>query len=197
MAYEKKERLFNLIKEKAFEEKKDWITLASGKKTHFYFDLKQVTCDPEGISEISKLIYSQIKDIEGIKSVGGLESGSISISTAVSQLSYNIDKDDALAQFYVRKTAKTHGLAKLVEGIIQSPAVIVDDVVTTGESALKAVRELRGMGQKVDYLLAIVFRDTKEVKERLEKENAIKILNFFYEDEFIPVEKREQKLIEV
>lgn len=197
MADKQKERLFNLIKEKAFEEKEKPVTLSSGIETKFYFDLKQITCDPEGINNIAQLLYAQIKKIGGIKSVGGLEAGSISISTAISQLSYNIDKSNAIAAFYVRKKAKPHGLEKLIEGIIESPAVVVDDVVTTGKSALKAIKELRERDHKVDYLLAIVFRDTKEVKEKLEKENKIKILNLFYENDFIPIKKRERELIEI
>lgn len=192
-----KESLFNLIAEKAFKHLKEEVTLASGIKTHYYFDLKQVTCHPKGINEVAKVLHELIINLgENIQSVGGLESGSISISTAVSQLSYNLNPESALTSFYVRKEAKKHGLGKQIEGIVRSPTVVVDDVVTTGDSALKAVQVLKDSNVDVKYLICIVYRDSPEKKEEFEKKSGIKLLNVFFESDFIQKYKEQHKLIE-
>ena len=135
--------------------------LTSGATSHHYFDLKLLNGNPEGINTVAKIRYGYIKDI-GAKSVGGLESGSIPISTAVSQLSYTEHLHDPqnplINSFYVRKKIKEHGAQKLIEGVIQSPAVVIDDVITSGGSALKAVRAVREEGHECLLLLCIIFR---------------------------------------
>ena len=192
LSSEQRNSLFQLIYEKSFAYKKDPILLSSGKYSNYYFDLKQVTGNSKGINEIAEILYEQIKQIGSIKSVGGLESGSISISTAISQ--YSGSQNDDISSFYVRKKPKEHGLSKWIEGIHSTPAVIVDDVVTTGESALKALRVVKDEKINVHYLFAIVYRDSPEAKEKFEKENDIKLINLFYESEFI--KKYKESLIE-
>lgn len=192
-----KESLFNLIWDEAFQHKDDLIRLASGKETHYYFDLKKVTGHPRGINDVASILYDQILTLGNIRSVGGLESGSISISTAISLLSYNRNPNSPLTSFYVRKEAKKHGLKKLVEGIITSPTVVVDDVVTSGKSAIDAVEALKSEGIDVNYLICIVYRDTPEMKKEFEKKYGIKLLNIFYEKEFTDMyEKHHRQPIE-
>jgi len=192
LSTEQRIALFELIYDKSFISSKKPIPLSSGKYSNYYFDLKQVTGDPRGINEIAKILHAQIEKIGGIKSVGGLESGSIAISTAISQ--FSLQNQDPISSFYVRKKPKEHGLSKWIEGKAIRPAVIVDDVVTTGESALNALNVLKEEGIDVQYLFAIVYRDTPETKEKFEKENNIKLLNLFYESEFI--EKHKENVIE-
>ena len=192
LSTEQRIALFELIYKKSFIPSKKPILLSSGQHSNYYFDLKQVTGDSRGINEIAKILLSQIEKIGGIKSVGGLESGSIAISTAISQLS--LQSQVPISSFYVKKKPKEHGLSKWVEGKAIQPAVIVDDVVTTGKSALNALNVLKEEKIDVQYLFAIIYRDTPESKEKFEKENNIKLINLFYESEFI--EKHKENVIE-
>lgn len=192
-----RDSLFDLIHKDAFKDLSEEVTLASGKKTQYYFDLKQVTGHPRGINETARALYDLIMGLgENFKSVGGLESGSISIATAISALSHNVNPDNSLTSFYVRKIAKSHGLGKQIEGIVRTPAVIVDDVVTTGDSALRAVKALKDDGIDVKYLICVVYRDSPEKKREFEDKNGIKLVNLFFESEFIKQHKH-NKIIEV
>jgi len=150
--------------------------LASGKFSDHYFDLKTLCGDPTGIIYTAHLIYALIKQINAesgysaapIKSVGGIESGSISIATAVSVISKQ-DKDPdstPLTSFFVRKNRKGHGSRKMIEGIPRSPAVIVDDVVTSGGSALSALGFVRDE-YECNHLLCVIFRGTDRQEESI------------------------------
>lgn len=190
-----RDSLFDLIYKDAFNDLPEEVTLSSGKKTQYYFDLKQVTGHPRGINEVAKALYGLIVGLdEKIKSVGGLESGSISIATAISALSHNANPDNSLTSFYVRKAAKSHGLGKQIEGIARTPAVIVDDVVTTGDSALRAVKALKDGGIDAKYLICIVYRDSPEKKREFEDKNGIKLVNLFFESDFIKQHKHNEPI---
>ncbi len=188
---EDRNTLFNMIYTKSFQYTTNTITLSSGKRTNYYFDLKQVTGDSVGINLAGKLLYEKIKQLGNINSVGGLESGSISISTIISSLS---DRNNELniASFYVRKNAKSHGLGKQVEGVVISPTVIVDDVITTAGSALKAVHILKEMEIEIKSLLSIIYRGTEDDMKQLEQNNGIPIHTIFFEHEFIEKYNQEQ-----
>lgn len=178
-----KQRLANLIVTTgAFEHYDEPKKLSSGKMSHYYFDLKRLTGDPEGINVVAKVLYDHIKQVGGIKSVGGLESGSIAIATAISQLSYNENPGNPIKSFYVRKKAKEYGLQKMIEGCIESPVIVVDDVITTGTSALKAVAEIKTAGHVSKGLLSIVFRGTEDDKKKIESESGFYYL--FAEKDF-------------
>lgn len=179
-----RDTLFDMIYAKSFQYTTDIITLSSGRKTNYYFDLKQITGNPVGINLAGKLLYEKIKQLDNINSVGGLESGSISISTIISSLS-DRQNESKVASFYVRKNAKSHGLGKQVEGVVISPTVIVDDVITTAGSALKAVHILKEMDIEIKSLLSIVYRGTKDDMKQLEQNNNIPIHTLFFEQEFI------------
>ena len=127
---EERSRLADLIEKHAISYSNEPFTLASGAKSNFYFDLRQVSGDAEGITAIARLLYNMITEIGGIKSVGGLESGSISLAAAISQYSYTKNPSSPLTSFYVRK--QSHGAKKRIEGRPQSPVAIVDDVITSG-----------------------------------------------------------------
>jgi len=145
-------RLAELLAEtKAFQYSPDKpFKLASGAESELYFDLRLLNGDPEGINAVAGAFYRRIRDVPDVRAVGGLESGSISIATAVSQLSYLEHQKDPsnplVTSFYVRKEPKTHGTQKTIEGRITSPVVIIDDVITSGMSAIAAVRQVREEG---------------------------------------------------
>lgn len=180
-----KEKLRHLIEStKAFEYHEVPITLAYGKPSHYYFDFRRLTGDPEGINMTANILFDLIEKIGNVQSVGGMESGAIPISTAISHLSLTRSPNNPIRSFYVRKERKKHGLKNIVEGCIKSPCVVVDDVITTGESAIKAIKTIRDEGQQVAYLIAIVFRGTDEDRKRIETENRIKFYYIFKGSEF-------------
>lgn len=155
--------------------------LASGELSDCYFDLRLLCGDPAGIGLVARALGSLIARLNRdgatpgggpVRSVGGLESGSISIATAISLLSgrgllAGPEPAPPLSSFFVRKGRKEHGTGKLIEGVIRPPVVVVDDVITSGGSALAAVRAVRDAGYDCSHLLSIVFRGTPEQEERI------------------------------
>ena len=154
--------LLDLIRIKGVEKKSEGFTLASGKISNLYIDLRRINLDPVGINLVGKITLRKIRELATEAThVGGLETGSIPISTAVTLLS---NGDHPLVGFWVRKQTKDHGLKNLIEGNLtkDSNAVIVDDVVTTGSSSLQAVKAVREFGAKVVQVIAIVDRGAAE-----------------------------------
>lgn len=133
------------------------FTLASGKKASFYLDCRKLTLHPQGANQIGagmlELLGSNLPD-----AVGGMAIGADPITAATITIAGQ--RDLPLLGFIVRKEAKQHGTGRQVEGPVKPgmSAVIVEDVVTSGGSALKAVDAAREFGLKVDRILAIVDR---------------------------------------
>ncbi|MBI1828180.1 MAG: orotate phosphoribosyltransferase [Thaumarchaeota archaeon] len=183
-----RELLFNLIYDNAFTVTDDLIPLASGIKTNFYFDIKRLTGNPEGIKKSAIMLYDEIMKIGNVGSVGGLESGAIPIATAVSH--YSSETQKPIYSFYVRKEPKTIGLSKWIEGRIESPVVVVEDVITTGESAIKAINIIRNEKYEVEYLFSMVFRGNEETRRKIEEKGKIKF-NYIFDAK--PFKERWQK----
>lgn len=137
------------------------VTLASGRKSHFYFNLKPTMLDPEGAALLAQLSLETLAK-ENLDAIGGLEMGAVPISGAVAAMSWISGKP--LPNFFVRKKPKEHGAKLLVEGLIKGETLagktvaIVEDVTTTGESALKAAVAAQESGAKVSLVLTIVDR---------------------------------------
>jgi orotate phosphoribosyltransferase len=120
------------------------IILSSGLKSHFYYDIKNIV-NSEGVVLIGELMLSKIRELfgSGIKSVGGLESGAIPITTAIVLVRNQLcEGEGKLTGFFVRKETRKHGLQKKIEGLPKKPLIVVDDVVTTGQSVIDAVNAL-------------------------------------------------------
>lgn len=159
---DEEKRLLDLIRQKGVSKASEGFTLASGKRTDLYIDLRKINLDPDGINLVGSIALKKILELAPEAThVGGLETGSIPISTAVTLLSKS---NHPLSGFWVRKQTKDHGLKNLVEGnlIKGANAVIVDDVVTTGGSSFQAVRAVREFGAQVTQVLAIVDRGAAE-----------------------------------
>ena len=154
--------------------------LASGEMSDHYFDLRLLCGDPDGIGAVSAALYDMMVRTGAPRSVGGIESGSISIAAAISHLSGQLHRRDpsspALPSFFVRKGRKGHGTQKMIEGVIESPAVVVEDVVTSGGSALRAVGEIRDAGYECDQLMCVVFRGSDAQQKEIEKSVKIRYL---------------------
>jgi orotate phosphoribosyltransferase len=152
-------RLVEIIRKRSFG--RGEITLASGRKSDFYFNLKPTMLDPEGAALLAELTYEALKD-DGLDYIGGLEMGAVPLAGAVAQLSWL--KGHPIAAFFVRKKPKEHGAKLAVEGLARNESlqgkrvVIVEDVTTTGDSALKAVEAVRDAGGEVVMVLTMVDR---------------------------------------
>src|SRR5258708_10745942 len=153
-------RLAEIIRKRWFG--RGEITLASGRKSDFYFNLKPTMCDPEGAALLAELTYEALKD-DGLDYVGGLEMGAVPLAGAIAQLSWL--KGHPIAAFFVRKKPKRHALLLDVEGLAKGESlkgkrvVIVEDVTTTGASALKAVEAVRDAGGEVALVFTMVDRE--------------------------------------
>ena len=177
-----------LVKTEAFQYSPDKpFQLVSGATSPYYFDLKLLNGHPEGINAVAKVFYHHIKQIPDVRAVGGLAVGSISIATAISQLSYFENQKDSsnplIESFFVRKEVKKHGTEKLIEGRITTPVVIIDDVITSGMSAINAVNAVKEAGYECKCLMSIVFRGTDEQCENIKKD--IPLQYIFHKDQFI------------
>lgn len=134
--------------------------LASGKSSSFYVDARMTTMSPEGLALIGPLSLGLMKK-KGWKpdSVGGLTLGADPVAFSISRAS--VDSLPLVRAFTVRKQAKTHGTGNLIEGPFRSDdkVVIVEDVVTTGKSALQAIDAVAQAGATVLGVLAVVDRN--------------------------------------
>ena len=134
---ETRARLRDIIRKRSFGFGE--ITLASGRKSNFYFNLKPTMLDAEGAALLAELTLDALSG-ENIDYVGGLEMGAVPLAGAIAQLSWI--KGHPIAAFFVRKKPKEHGARLAVEGLAKGETlqgkriVIVEDVTTTGGSAL-------------------------------------------------------------
>ncbi len=175
-----KERLYQLIKEKAFTKGK--FKLSSGSETDIYFDCRMITQDPEGANLIADIILDLLKDDE-IEFIGGLESGSIPISSVVSAKS--ITRGYPISAFFVRKELKGHGRKQLIEGPVRknSKVVIVDDVTTTGKSILRAYEAVKELDCEVIKTITII--DRQEGAKDLLERKGIYLTSIFKKEDFL------------
>jgi orotate phosphoribosyltransferase len=136
------------------------FTLASGRKSTFYFDSKKTTLLPDGAWLAARAILALVRDkkIEA-SAIGGLTLGADPIVCPVAALSHV--EGPALRAFIVRKEAKEHGTGKRIEGnlVPQSRVIIVDDVVTTAGSTLKAIEAAEEAGHTVVAVICLVDRE--------------------------------------
>lgn len=147
------------------------FTLASGLKSPFYVDCRSLMAHPGSRRLVASLAYEALRSVE-LDCLGGLEIGAISIATSISDFAFIAQPPRTWQTFVVRKQAKDHGLGKLIEGSFQAGdrAVIVDDVLTSGGSLLKAVAAARGAGLVVTHALVIVDRKEQEGRRKVEAE---------------------------
>ncbi|MCP9451128.1 MAG: orotate phosphoribosyltransferase [Nitrospira sp.] len=145
--------------------------LASGLRSPYYVDCRSLMAHPHARWLVAQLGYELLKPL-AFDCLGGLEIGAIAIATSLSDYALMAQPPRAWRTFVVRKQAKDHGLGKLVEGAIHSGdrAVIVDDVLTSGGSLLKAIAAARAAGLTVAHALVIVDREEQDGRNRVEQE---------------------------
>ncbi len=153
-----KKRLIELLCSKSFKYSENAeFKLASGAMSHFYVNCKPVTLSPEGIFLAGHMMFEAIRD-SGASGVGGLTFGADPIAVATSFVSH-LEKHPVKA-FSIRKEQKDHGMIKWVEGDMApgEKIVIIDDVVTTGGSTIKALERARIQGLDVVQVVTLVDR---------------------------------------
>jgi orotate phosphoribosyltransferase len=148
-------KLLDLFCEFAYREG-DFV-LSSGQHSSYYINSKPVTLHPVGALAIGQLLLSLLPP--DTKAVAGLTLGADPIVSAVSVVSAYEQRP--VAALIVRKEAKGHGTMAYIEGLTLEPGalvVVLEDVVTTGQSAMQAVTRLRDAGYRVEEIIALVDR---------------------------------------
>ncbi len=153
-------QLLALLTEKSFQKRE--VVLSSGKKSNFYIDCKQASLTAEGHALIGQLFCAAIaKHAPEAEAVGGLTLGADPLASAVAMASYLGGRP--LDAFLIRKEAKGHGTEQYLEGMSNlregMPVVILEDVVTTGASTIKAIERAKAAGLHVVLAITLVDRD--------------------------------------
>lgn len=153
-----RESLLKLLRERSV--RRGSFTLASGRQSDVYIDARATTMSPEGLSLIGPLGLLKIRERGWAPdSVGGLTLGADPVSYAISYASSG--SPPMLRAFTVRKQPKDHGTQKLIEGPFHEGdrVVVIEDVITSGASALRAAEAVRHAGGIILGVLAIVDRE--------------------------------------
>ncbi|MGQ7790805.1 orotate phosphoribosyltransferase [Faunimonas sp. B44] len=153
--------LYDLIRSRSFR-KGGTFTLVSGRTSTIYFNLKPTMLHPDGARLIGAAVAERAAAL-GADYVGGLEMGAVPIVCAAAAMSAVAGRP--VGAVFVRKDVKAHGTRSLIEGLAEGETLegrkvlVVEDVTTTGGSALKAVSSLRHAGAEIDDVLTLVDRE--------------------------------------
>ena len=179
-------QLLELLTERSFARKK--VVLASGRESDFFIDCKQTVLTAEGHALVGSLLFEALGKLPGgpLVAVAGVELGGCPLASAVALVSFQ--RGSALDAVYVRKDAKDHGSKRLLEGDSRlapgARIAIVEDVVTTGGSTLKAAAKLRDAGYQVVGVAALVDR-LEGGREAIEAEG-LPLVTLYTRRDFIP-----------
>lgn len=153
-----KGRLLELLRTRAFAKKR--VVLASGKESDFFIDCKQAVLLAEGHALVGEVLLAAVRALGDCVAVAGVELGGCPLASAVAVTSFHEGK--GLDAIYVRKELKDHGSKRLLEGDSQlakgARIALLEDVVTTGGSTLKAASKLRDAGYEIAGVVALVDR---------------------------------------
>ena len=178
--FERRNQLYMLLRERAF--RRGRVVLASGKESDYYFDMKPAMLDPDGAALMAELILQELQGFT-VDAVGGLEMGAVPLIAPVAMKSPAFGR--YLPGFFVRKAVKDHGTQKRVDGndITGKSVVILEDVTTTGGSAMDAVKAVEEAGAKVALVISIL--DRGEGAAELYEKAGIPFKSLFKAEEFL------------
>ncbi len=167
------------------------FVLASGRRSNLYVDCRLTAMHPEGQLLIGRAGLAALRECGWpVDSVGGLTLGADPIAYAIahaSALAHERGDGEMVRGFTIRKEAKQHGTGKLIEGPFSAGdnVVVVEDVITTGGSALKAVEAIRAAGGNVQGVLALVDRQ-EGGREALETAG-LKVMSLVTAEQLLPL----------
>ncbi len=174
---DERQRLKEILLEKSYRE--GTFTLTSGKKSDFYIDCKQTTLSAEGAYLCGKLLFGLIRKEPDLRAVGGMTLGADPLVTAVSVVSFL--EGAPIPAFIIRKEPKGHGTGSWIEGKSNISAgsfvALVEDVVTTGGTLIKAIERTQLEGYKVGGVFALV--DREEGGSELLSQHGFKLVSLF------------------
>ncbi len=164
-----RQALLNLILDVSFERKD--VTLASGKKSNFYLDLRQTLMRPKGVSLAGRLVLDLLQTGPPVEAVGGMAVGAVPLVTAVLSAAATDPATDSLLGFFVRKEKKKHGTGKQVDGAFEAgqTVALLEDTTTTGGSTLEALDLVEAAGGKIVRVICLVERGEGAVEAFAER----------------------------
>lgn len=195
-----RQRLLELLRTLSFEKRK--VMLASGKESDFYIDCKRTALTAEGHALIGRLLWERVRRLRpAVRAAGGLTLGADPISSAVAMASFleletrrargtvaQAGEPDSVDAFIVRKEPKGHGTGQWIEGRTTLPdgshVVVIEDVVTTGGSALKAIERCRTEALVPVACLALV--DRREGGREAIEAAGVPLEAIFAREDFLP-----------
>ncbi|MCH2185126.1 orotate phosphoribosyltransferase [Myxococcota bacterium] len=154
----RRQALLDLILDVSFERRE--VTLASGRKSNFYLDLRQTLMRPQGVALAGELVLEKILAGPPVAAVGGMAVGAVPFVSAVLGAASRDERASDLLGFFVRKEKKKHGLGRQIEGGFEEgqTVALVEDTTTTGGSTLEALDIVEEAGGKVARVLCLVDR---------------------------------------
>jgi len=168
---DKRERLISVIRERSFlKSDRPIYKLSSGNMSSVYFDLKRTTYSPEGQYLIGNLFFDAISR-HGLKprAIGGLTMGADPIAVATAYTSFL--RKEPIEAMVIRKEPKAYGTSSQIEGNVNAgdPVIIVDDVVTTGGSTIKAIEAAEQAGLGIIAVIILLDRDELNGRQNVER----------------------------
>jgi orotate phosphoribosyltransferase len=178
-------RLLELLRTLSFERRK--VILASGKESDFYVDCKRTALTAEGHVLVGRLLLEKVRRVRPlVRGVGGLTLGADPIASAVALTSFL--EGEPVDAFIVRKEPKGHGTGQWIEGRKTIPdgsrVVVIEDVVTTGGSALKAIERCRA--EKLEPVACVALVDRLEGGREAIEAQGVPLDALFTRKDFIP-----------
>ncbi len=153
-----RQTLLDLILDVSFERRE--VTLASGKKSDFYLDLRQTLMRPQGVRLAGELLFEKLQSGAPVQAVGGMAVGAVPVVAGILAAAARDERGRDLLGFFVRKEKKQHGLGLQIEGGFEpgQTVALVEDTTTTGGSTLRAMQMVEEAGGKVARVICIVDR---------------------------------------
>ncbi len=172
---------FQIIKERSFI--RGDVTLSSGQKSDHYFDMKPTMLHPTGAHALCELILDRLGNVK-VDYIGGIEMGAVPLIGPLVMLSGL--KGRPIPGFFVRKNVKQHGTMKRIEGVDDlngKHVVIVEDVTTTGQSAMKSIEMVQADGAVVSLVISLL--DRQQGAADLYREAGLNFQSLFVASDFL------------